>query len=81
MPPRAPRERHIFGAAVRELRRARGLTQEDVARAGKLGHKYPGQAERGEVDPRLQSMLALARGLGMEPADLFRAYADRLERR
>jgi transcriptional regulator with XRE-family HTH domain len=79
VPPQAERERRIFASAVRELRRARRLTQEEVARAGDLGHKYPGQAERGELDPRLRSMLSLARGLGMRPAEFFRGIAEAFE--
>ncbi|MBS1871382.1 MAG: helix-turn-helix transcriptional regulator [Actinobacteria bacterium] len=76
MPPPAERERRIFASAVRQMRRARRLTQEDVARAGKLGHKYPGQAERGELDPKLESMVALAGGLDMQLGEFFREIAD-----
>ncbi|HEX4806540.1 MAG TPA: helix-turn-helix transcriptional regulator [Conexibacter sp.] len=76
MPPPAERERRVFASALRQMRRARGLTQEDVARAGDLGRKYPGQAERGELDPKLESMIALARGLGMRRGEFFRGVAD-----
>ena len=52
MPPQAERERRIFSAAVRRMRDDRGLTQEEVADRGDLGHKYVGQLERGELGPR-----------------------------
>ena len=66
-------------AAVRELRRERRLTQEEVGDRGGLGHKYLGQLERGELMPRLSSIVGVARGLEMEPSDFFRAYAKRLD--
>jgi transcriptional regulator with XRE-family HTH domain len=58
------------------MRKERGLTQEEVARRGDLGHKYPGQLERGELNPRLPAMIAIARGLGLEPAEFFHAIGD-----
>jgi transcriptional regulator with XRE-family HTH domain len=76
VPPPASRERRIFGSAVRAMRRERQLTQEDVAHKGDLGHKYPGQVERGELNPRLDSMIRLARGLGVQNAEFFHGIAE-----
>ncbi len=58
------------------MRTDRGLTQEEVADKGDLGHKYLGQLERGELTPKLDTLLAVARGLGMHPAEFFRGVAD-----
>ena len=69
----------MFMSAVRELRLERRLTQEDVARRGDLGRKYLGQLERGELVPKLPAIVGIARGLGMTPAELFRALAERFE--
>ncbi len=76
MPPHPETERRVFGSAVRGIRRERQLTQEAVARAGGIGRKYPGQVERGELDPGLTSMVRLARGLGMHEAEFFHRVAD-----
>ncbi|HEV7771943.1 MAG TPA: helix-turn-helix transcriptional regulator [Conexibacter sp.] len=76
MPPPAKRERDIVGAGVRRMREDRTLTQEKVADRGDLGHKYLGQLERGELTPKLDSLIAVARGLGMRPAEFFRGVAD-----
>jgi transcriptional regulator with XRE-family HTH domain len=76
VPPPAKRERHIVGAWVRRMRKDRRLTQEEVADRGDLGHKYLGQLERGELTPKLDTLVAVARGLDMRPAELFRGVAD-----
>lgn len=60
-----------FGARVRELRRERGLSQEAlVARTG-LHRTYIGSVERGERNPSLDAIHALARGLAVDVAELF----------
>jgi transcriptional regulator with XRE-family HTH domain len=58
------------------MRLDRELTQEEVADEGDLGHKYLGQLERGELTPKLDTLLAVARGLGMRPGDFFRGIAE-----
>ena len=58
------------------MRKDRRLTQEKVAEVGDLGHKYLGQLERGELAPKLDTLIAVARGLGMHPAEFFRGVAD-----
>lgn len=63
--------RSVFGARVRELRRGLGLSQEAlVARTG-LHRTYIGSVERGERNPSLDAIHALARGLDVPVADLF----------
>src|SRR5882724_9613222 len=51
---------------LRRLRRLRRLTQEDVAR--RTGRAMPriNEVERGKTDPRLSTLLAIARALDAE---------------
>ena len=60
------------------MRRERQLTQQQVADDGDLGRKYPSQVERGELNPGLDAMVALARGLGVPVATLFDGVAQAL---
>lgn len=62
-----------FGARVRELRLRAGLKQRELAeRCGKgFAMQRVGQVERGEMNCTLQTVMALARGLGCEPIELF----------
>ena len=58
------------------MRVERRLTQEQVAERGDLGLKYLGQLERGELAPKFDTLIAVARGNGMCPAEFLRGLAD-----
>lgn len=59
-----------FGKAVAELRRVTGLSQEALAERSGLHRTYVGAVERGERNPTIVSITALASGLGYPPAVL-----------
>jgi transcriptional regulator with XRE-family HTH domain len=62
-----------IGDRIRAVRKAAGLTQEEVARRSGLTLKAVGEVERGEVqDPHVSSLASIARALGVEIADLLR---------
>ena len=64
----------IFGERVREKRRARKLTQVQVAeRAGMFQH-HISQLENGEVMPTLETILKLAAAIGCKPSDLLSPF-------
>ena len=62
-----------FGQRGRELRKRAGLTQAELAsRCGKtIEMQRVGEIERGERNCTLLTVNALARGLKVEPAELF----------
>ena len=62
-----------FGANLRALRRARGHSQEGFADLVGLDRTYVGGIERGERNPSLKAILAIARALEVEAGELFRA--------
>jgi transcriptional regulator with XRE-family HTH domain len=59
-----------FGQRLRELRRERGLTQEDLSRRASIHAPTIGRLERGRREPRLKTILRLADGLGVSPGEL-----------
>jgi transcriptional regulator with XRE-family HTH domain len=61
-----------FGRRVRELRLARGLSQEALALESGLDRSYVGQVERGERNVSLQNMVKLAQALGVHLTELLR---------
>jgi len=69
------------GRRIRELRKARGLTQEGVAEAASINPKYFGAIERGEVNLSLSTLDRIAKALNVQPAALLEvealAVADR----
>lgn len=53
-----------FGDRVRRMRKARGVTQLELAELVGVGRSYLSQIENGKRDPGLQLIKALADGLG-----------------
>jgi transcriptional regulator with XRE-family HTH domain len=65
-----------FGAAVRRLRRAAGLSQDAYALACGLHRTYIGRVERGEANLSLESIDRLARPLGLTAGRLVQAAEE-----
>lgn len=63
--------RREFGARVRELRTARGWSQEEFAHRAELDRTYVSGIERGRRNPTLDVIVGLAETLEVETADLF----------
>lgn len=62
-----------FGERVRQLRKAAGLSQEELAELCHMHRNYVGGIERGERNPSLQNIALIALALGVEPSELFAA--------
>lgn len=60
-----------FGSRVRQIRKARGWTQEELARRAEVGWKYLGTVERGERNLTLKNIERIARALGVDIGQLF----------
>ena len=60
-----------FGEKVRKLRLARNLSQEELAFKAGVHRTYLGSIERGERNPSLKNIAAIARALGIDISDLF----------
>ena len=61
-----------FGANVRRLRKALGISQEELARRAGLHRTYVGGVERGERNVTLLVIKKLASALEVKPADLLK---------
>jgi transcriptional regulator with XRE-family HTH domain len=60
-----------FGARVRELRLAVHLSQEELAYRAGVHRTYLGGIERGERNPSLKNIEAIAKALKVTMAELF----------
>jgi transcriptional regulator with XRE-family HTH domain len=72
--------RALFGKRVRELRTARGFSQEELADRAGLHYTYVGGIERGERNPALVNIGRIAAALGVslaEPFSVFRVTSKR----
>jgi transcriptional regulator with XRE-family HTH domain len=59
-----------FGARLRALREARGLTQRQLADRTGLDAGHIGMLETNKYEPRAETKRKLAQGLGVPPQDL-----------
>jgi transcriptional regulator with XRE-family HTH domain len=66
-----------FGAALREIRAERGLSQESVALAAGLNRGYYSGVERGRRNVAIVNIGKLADALSLQPSTIF-ARAERL---
>lgn len=64
------------GNRIRALRKRKGLTQEKLGEKSELSYKFIGEIERGEKNPSLIVLLAIANGLEINLGDLFREDDD-----
>jgi transcriptional regulator with XRE-family HTH domain len=63
--------RHLVGENIRYLRKARGLTQEELGEQAELSYKFVGEVERGSVNPSLDSLAGIATALKVDIVKLF----------
>jgi transcriptional regulator with XRE-family HTH domain len=59
-----------FGFEVRRRRQWKGMTLEELAQSADLTPNYVGTIEIGRRDPSLTTIIALAKALGVHPAEL-----------
>lgn len=69
-----------FGRVLRETRRQKGLSQEDLAGAGEFDRTYPSLLERGLRTPTLTVIFQLAEVLEISAASLVTKTLEELTR-
>lgn len=60
-----------LGTRLREWRRARRLTQEQLAERAGLSYKFIGEIERGRGNPTVDTLFRLSQALDLDVVDLF----------
>jgi len=61
-----------FGLRIRNLRKKKKFSQENLAEKAELHPTYIGGVERGERNPSFESILKIAEALEISPGQLFR---------
>ncbi len=72
MPPKKSDANRALGEAIRAIRRERGLTQELFASHAGIDRSYYGALERGEFNMTVDTLVTVARGLGVPASEIWR---------
>ena len=64
----------LLGKRRRELRKKKGLTQEELGERAGISYKYLGSIERGLENPSFRHLSRIARALGVELSELFQFH-------
>lgn len=76
-----PLWRHVVGARLRDLRRERAATINDIARRAGVSPQYLSEMERGRKEPSSEMLAAVAGALDTSLLDLTSAVAEGLRAR
>lgn len=68
----------VFGQVVRDLRKARGWSQERLAEASALDRTFLSQLETGRKQPSLLTIVRLATALQLPSSELLRLLEEKL---
>lgn len=63
--------RKLMGQRIRQLRKSKGWTQQQLAEKSQMDYKYLGGIERGERNVTIDNLEKIASGFGMEAHQLF----------
>ena len=63
--------KRLIGDRIRQLRKARGLSQEKLGYESGLHYTHIGSIERGEKNWSIDTLIKVAKGLNVEVGDLF----------
>ncbi|HYA79240.1 MAG TPA: helix-turn-helix transcriptional regulator, partial [Candidatus Nitrosopolaris sp.] len=69
---RKPTSLQVLGDRIREARKTKGLSQEDLALKANTDPSYVGGVERGQRNPSFKKLCALAKTLGRDVGSLTR---------
>lgn len=68
-----------FGRALRNLRKEKKLTQDELSLYSRVDRSYISELENGEKAPSLLTITALARALHIKPSALIEDYEREME--
>src|SRR5258708_18422948 len=64
------KHRTLFAQRIRRLRKAAKFSLEEAAERGNITGNFWGDVERGKKVPSLDTIVAMAKGLGLQPSTL-----------
>lgn len=66
----------LFGKVIKQIRESKLISQERLSQLSKLDRTFISRIENGKASPTLVTILKLSEALDVEPAFLFKKYAE-----
>lgn len=66
----------LFADRLKELRQSQNLSQKGLSEKAGICFRYIGFIEQARINPTMDTLAKVARGLGREPSDLFPARRE-----
>lgn len=63
--------KQMIGARIAEIRKKKGMTQDELAEKMEISSKYVSAIERGKGNPALDTLITLAKSLGVDMGVIF----------
>lgn len=60
-----------LGEAIRSMRKARGISQEELAHRSQVDRAYMSSIERGIQNPGVMTIIRIAKGMDISVAEIF----------
>ncbi|MFD0713328.1 helix-turn-helix domain-containing protein [Paenibacillus sp. GCM10027626] len=64
----------LIGERIRQIRKEKGLTQEELAEKAGINASYMGTVERGDRNISIETLEKIIQGLDITPTDLFQFH-------
>ena len=76
MPTPSPKHAHdpalgALGETIRSLRKAQGISQEELAHRSQVDRAYMSSIERGTQNPGVMTIIRIAEGMNISVAEIF----------
>ena len=68
------------GAAIRQVREKKGISQEVVSSFAEIGRTHLSAIERGQRKPTLETFFRLSEALGIKASDMMKLIEEEMER-
>lgn len=69
--------KQVFGEVLREIRKEKGISQEQLGFDCDFHRTYISLLERGEHYPSIKALFQIAKALGMQPSEILQRIENR----
>ena len=70
---------YIVGEAIMEIRRRKGISQEEISQAADIGRSHVSAIERGKRRPTMETFYKIACAMGVSMSDIMQEIEGKMD--